>query len=129
MPLYGNDLDTSTNPYEAGLGRVVKLDKPGDFVGRAALRKVAEEGPARAPVGLIVARPRASPAMATRSWPRSAGPGSSPAARSRRPWACRSPWPTSRRATREPGTMLDVEIRDQPVPAEVVSLPFYRRAH
>ena len=54
MPLYGNDLDTSTNPYEAGLGSVVKLDKPDDFVGRAALRKVAEEGPARLRVGLIV---------------------------------------------------------------------------
>ena len=36
MPLYGNELDTSTNPFEAGLGRVVKLTKPGDFVGRAA---------------------------------------------------------------------------------------------
>ena len=31
----------TTNPFEAGLGRVVKLDKPGDFVGRAALEKVA----------------------------------------------------------------------------------------
>ena len=39
MPLYGNELDPSTNPYEAGLGRVVKLDKPGDFVGRAALEQ------------------------------------------------------------------------------------------
>jgi aminomethyltransferase len=27
----------------------------------------------------------------------------------------------------EPGTMLDVEIREARVPAEVVSLPFYRR--
>ena len=29
MPLYGNELDLATNPFEAGLGRVVKLDKPG----------------------------------------------------------------------------------------------------
>ena len=41
MPLYGNELDLETNPYEAGLGRVVKLAKPDDFVGRAALEKVA----------------------------------------------------------------------------------------
>ena len=40
MPLYGNELDLDTNPFEAGLGRVVKLAKPGDFVGRAALEKV-----------------------------------------------------------------------------------------
>jgi aminomethyltransferase len=31
-------------------------------------------------------------------------------------------------ADAEPGTMLDVEIRGQAVPAEVVPLPFYRRA-
>jgi len=28
----------------------------------------------------------------------------------------------------EPGTILDVEVRDQPVAANVVALPFYRRA-
>ena len=39
MPLYGNELDLDTNPYEAGLGRVVKLGKPGDFVGRARSRR------------------------------------------------------------------------------------------
>ena len=37
MPLYGNELGPDVTPYEAGLGRVVRLDKPGDFVGRAAL--------------------------------------------------------------------------------------------
>ena len=37
MPLYGNDLDPTVNPYEANLGRVVRLDKPVDFVGREAL--------------------------------------------------------------------------------------------
>ena len=29
MPLYGNELDPTTTPFDAGLGRVVKLDKPG----------------------------------------------------------------------------------------------------
>ena len=37
MPLYGNELTTALTPYHANLGRVVKLDKPGDFVGRDAL--------------------------------------------------------------------------------------------
>jgi aminomethyltransferase len=40
LALYGNDIDETTNPIEAGLGWVVKLDK-GDFIGRAALEKVA----------------------------------------------------------------------------------------
>ena len=54
MPLYGNELDTSTNPYEAGLGRVVKLDKEGDFVGRAALERLSQSEPARKLIGLTV---------------------------------------------------------------------------
>ncbi len=41
--LYGNDIDKSTNPLEAGLGWITKLKK-GDFIGRDALLKVKEEG-------------------------------------------------------------------------------------
>jgi aminomethyltransferase len=39
-------------PFDAGLGRVVKLDKPGDFVGRAALAAAAQAPPRRVLVGL-----------------------------------------------------------------------------
>ncbi|TDQ46611.1 glycine cleavage system aminomethyltransferase GcvT [Actinorugispora endophytica] len=53
MPLYGNELSLDLTPYEAGLGRVVKLDKPGDFVGRAALTARAESGPTQTLVGLV----------------------------------------------------------------------------
>jgi aminomethyltransferase len=49
--LYGNDIDETTNPYEAGLGWVVKLDK-GDFQGSAALRG-HKETPARKLVGIV----------------------------------------------------------------------------
>ena len=40
LPLYGNDLDETTTPLEAGLGWVVKLDGA-DFIGREALRAQA----------------------------------------------------------------------------------------
>jgi aminomethyltransferase len=53
MPLYGNELGPDVTPYEAGLGRVVRLDKPGDFVGRQALAARATEGPRRTLIGLI----------------------------------------------------------------------------
>jgi aminomethyltransferase len=53
MPLYGNELGRDTNPYEANLGRVVKLDK-GDFVGREALAEVARSGPQRRLIGLVM---------------------------------------------------------------------------
>jgi aminomethyltransferase len=48
--LYGNDIDQSTNPIEAGLGWAVKLDKP-DFVGKEAIAKVKAEGVKRRLVG------------------------------------------------------------------------------
>jgi len=51
--LYGNDIDQTTNPLEAGLGWITKLDK-GDFIGRAAIAKVKEEGLKRKLMGFEV---------------------------------------------------------------------------
>lgn len=53
--LNGNDMDGTINPYEAGLGWVVKFSK--DFVGRAALESVKKTGVKRAVVGLEVQGP------------------------------------------------------------------------
>ena len=39
LPLHGNDIDETTQPYEAGLGWAVKLEKEGGFFGREALNK------------------------------------------------------------------------------------------
>ncbi|HUY44374.1 MAG TPA: glycine cleavage system aminomethyltransferase GcvT [Streptosporangiaceae bacterium] len=52
MPLYGNELGPDTTPFDAGLGRVVKLGKPGDFVGRAALAAASQAPARRVLVGL-----------------------------------------------------------------------------
>ncbi len=48
--LYGNDIDQNTNPLEAGLGWITKLEK-GDFIGREAIQKVKQEGIRRKLVG------------------------------------------------------------------------------
>ena len=126
MPLYGNELDTDTNPFEAGQGRIVKLDKDVDFVGRAALARVAEEGPARKLVGLVVT----GRGIARHGYPVWNG--------ERRTGVVTSGTqsPTLGKAIAmayaapgdaEPGTILAVEIREQRIEAEVVALPFYRR--
>jgi aminomethyltransferase len=60
MPLYGNELGPDVTPYEAGLGRVVRLDKAADFVGRQALEARAAEGPRQVLTGLV-ARSRRVP--------------------------------------------------------------------
>jgi len=51
--LYGNDIDQTTNPLEAGLGWITKLDK-GDFVGREAIAKMKAAGIPRKLVGIEV---------------------------------------------------------------------------
>ena len=126
MPLYGNELDLDTNPYEAGLGRVVKLTKPGDFVGRAPLEKVARDGPARRLVGLIVE----GRGIARHGYPVFAGDRRTGIVTS----GTQSPTlgvPIAMAyvapGDAEPGTVVDVEIRDARVPARVVALPFYKR--
>src|SRR5437016_8040232 len=50
MLLYGNDMDGTTTLLEAGMGSIVKLDKP-DFIGREALLKQKQEGVKRRLVG------------------------------------------------------------------------------
>ena len=49
--LYGNDIDETTNPLEAGLGWITKLDKPGGFIGAAVLRAVKAAGVERKLIG------------------------------------------------------------------------------
>ena len=51
LRLYGNDMDETVNPYEAGLGWTVKLEK-GNFIGRDALAGIKAEGPDRTLAGL-----------------------------------------------------------------------------
>ncbi len=126
MPLYGNELDLATNPVEAGLGRVLRLDKDGGFVGRDALARVVRDGPAKRLVGLVVE----GRGIARHGYPVLAG--------DRRTGVVTSGAPSPTLGVpiamayvapgdAEPGTMLDVEIRDRRVPARVVELPFYRR--
>lgn len=40
LPLYGHEMDESVHPYEARLGWTVKLEKPADFIGKAALAEI-----------------------------------------------------------------------------------------
>ena len=126
MPLYGNELDRETNPYDAGLGRVVKLTKEGDFVGRDALEKVARDGPARRLIGLIVE----GRGIARHGYPvwvdgRRTGVVTSGTQSPTLgvPIAMAYVAPTDG----EPGTVTEIEIRDARVAARAVALPFYRR--
>ena len=58
MPLYGNELGPDVTPYDAGLGRVVKLEKPDGFVGAGALAERATAEPRKVLAGLTLATRR-----------------------------------------------------------------------
>jgi len=121
--LYGNDIDRTTNPIEAGLGWVVKLDK-GEFIGRAAIARVRAEGPARRLVGLELAD-RAIARHGVRVL-RDGAPVGVVTSGSYGPSVDRSialAYVATPHAA--VGTELAVEIRGQPRPARVVRTPFY----
>ncbi len=50
--LYGNEIDETTSPIEAGLAWTCKLDK--EFLGRDMIAKVKEDGPVRRMAGLVI---------------------------------------------------------------------------
>ena len=52
---YHADMDADTNPYELGLGRLVDLDT--DFIGKAALARIRDQGIRRKQVGLVIDGP------------------------------------------------------------------------
>jgi len=125
MPLYGNELDRAHNPFEANLGRVVKLEK-GEFVGRAALQEVQQTGPRRKLVGLVMretAIPRHGyPVMVDG---REAGTVTSGTASPTLDEKIAMAYlPTEDAAV---GAEVEVVVRGRPYRAEQVKLPFYKR--
>ncbi|MET9801293.1 glycine cleavage system aminomethyltransferase GcvT [Streptomyces sp. NPDC006368] len=130
MPLYGHELTTSLTPFDAGLGRVVKFEKEGDFVGRAALEAAAERAatnPPRTLVGLIAQGrrvPRAGMAVVAGGQVIGEVTSGAPSPTLGKPIAMAY----VDAAHAAPGTEgVGVDIRGTHEPYEVVALPFYKR--
>jgi aminomethyltransferase len=126
LALYGNDIDETTNPLEAGLGWVVKLDK-GDFVGRAALQRVKAAPMPRKLVGFEVT----GRGIARHGYPLTADDGTVVGL-----CTSGSPGPTVGKniglgylptAMAAVGTKFFVDCRGKNIDAVVVPTPFYRR--
>lgn len=127
LSLYGNDIDETTNPIEAGLGWVVKFEK-GDFIGRAALEKIKAQGPSRKLVGFEMT----GRGIARHGYPLLDNSGA-------KVGICTSgsPAPTLGKnigmgylpaSMSAIGTTFLVDCRGRTVEATVVKTPFYKRA-
>jgi len=126
LSLYGNDIDETTNPLEAGLGWVVKLDKP-NFVGKDALLAVKAAGLTRTLVGFEMT----GRGIARHGYPLLDNEG--------KPFGvCTSggPSPTLGKsiglgyvpvAASAVGTTILVDCRGKQIPATIVKPPFYKR--
>jgi len=123
-PLYGQDIDATTTPYEAGLGWIVKLDKGADFVGCDALRRQKVAGAQRRLSGFRVVTPRVV-----------ARPGHAVFVDGAQVDVVRSGTvtPTANSAVgltyvpiarARPGTTVEIDVRGTRAPAELVKLPF-----
>ncbi|MGW0820780.1 glycine cleavage system aminomethyltransferase GcvT [Streptomyces sp. NPDC002845] len=130
MPLYGHELSTSLTPFDAGLGRVVKFEKEGDFVGRAALAEAAsraEANPPRVLVGLVAEGrrvPRAGYAVVADGRVIGEVTSGAPSPTLGRPIAM-AYVDAAHAAVDTPG--VGVDIRGSHEPYRVVALPFYKR--
>lgn len=125
MPLYGHELSREIVPAQAGLGRVVAVDKD-DFVGRAGLSAVVAAG-APVLVGLVSDGKRAGRAgYAVFSGDEAVGEITSGALSPTLGHPIAMAFVTP--AVAEPGTELHLDVRGTRIPATVTPLPFYRRA-
>lgn len=126
MALYGHEIHASITPFDADLASIVKMDK-GDFVGRSALARQKENGMSRKLAGFEMrgrgigrdgyeVRIDGSPA----GWVTSGSP--SPTL-TKNIGLCYLP---AEQAAK--GRAIQVMVRDQPVDAEIVETPFYKRA-
>jgi dimethylsulfoniopropionate demethylase len=122
---YRGDMTRANNPLECGLDAFCNLDRPIEFIGRDALQRVADEGPARRIVGLLVDTDRLQRCV-TR-WPvHAAGAwvGQVSSAVTSPTLGCGVALAMLERGHWEPGTTVTVDTPEGTLPARVSALPF-----
>jgi aminomethyltransferase len=126
MHLYGNEMDATTTPLEAGLGWLVHLEMPKPFIGREVLERQSAEGVQKRLVGLKLQ----GRSIARHGYPVVHG-GEIVGEVTSGTWSPTLEQPIALAyvppALARLGTQLAVQIRGKDEPAEVVKRPFYRR--
>jgi aminomethyltransferase len=127
MALYGQDIDTTTTPLEAGLTWLVHLDEVGDFIGRSRLEQQRQQGVERRLVGLQLSdRNIARAGYEVYHNDTAVGQVTSGTLAPTLGYPIALAYVPP--ALSKPGQALTVNIRGRYCPAQVVKRPFYRRA-
>lgn len=122
--LYGNDIDDTTSPIEAGLGWITKFTK--DFVNAEALKKQKEEGPSKKLVGFELLEK----GIPRKDYEIVDGDGNSIGSVTSGTMS-----PSLKKAIglgyvdvayKSPDSEIFIQIRKKTIPAKVVKLPFYK---
>ncbi|MBI4313940.1 MAG: glycine cleavage system aminomethyltransferase GcvT [Candidatus Omnitrophica bacterium] len=124
MPLYGNDIDDNTSPFEIGIGRTVQFSKL-EFIGRTALWRQSQEGLRRRLIGFSMEEagvPRHGYALAWKDKPVGVVTSGTYSPTLKRNIGLGFVTPEAG----QPGTTLSVVIHQRPTRATVVKLPFYK---
>ena len=125
MALYGQDIDDTTTPLEAGLGWLVHLDTKGEFIGREILAQQKATGVQRRLVGLQTqGRNIARHGYQVLSAGKVVGEISSGTLSPTLGYPIALAYVPTQLATI--GQQLEVEIRGKAYPGVVVKRPFYR---
>jgi len=124
MCLYGNDIDETTTPLEAGLGFVVKLKKE-SFIGKAALEKQKAEGIKRKRVGLRMLEKGPSPRPKQEVWKDSARIGYVTSGTFSPLLQCGVAQAYVGVEHAVEGAIVMVKVRDKALKAEVCKFPLY----
>lgn len=128
MALYGQDIDDTTTPLEAGLGWLVHLDTKGDFIGRSVLEQQKATGVKRRLVGLQTqGRNIARHGYQVLSDGKVVGEVTSGTLSPTLGYPVALAYVTTKLA--KVGQQLEVEIRGKAYPAVVVKRPFYRSSN
>jgi aminomethyltransferase len=125
MLLYGQDMDTSTNPFEAGLGWLVEMDN-GDFVGKSALLEIKRQGMKRKHIGFrMMGQGIARSGHRIVKYGQEVGKVTSGGYAPTLDVSIGFGYVPIELATI--GTDVEIMIRNKPVPAQVVNRQFYKR--
>ncbi|WP_017652838.1 glycine cleavage system aminomethyltransferase GcvT [Fortiea contorta] len=128
MALYGQDIDDTTTPLEAGLSWLVHLETKSDFIGRAVLAQQKAQGTKRRLVGLQMSgRNIARHGYQVLSAGEVVGEVTSGTLSPTLGYPVALAYVSSHLA--KIGQQLAVEIRSKVYPATVVKRPFYRSKH